>query len=1820
MPRAHFPAENTLGGGHAQHGGGQTAPHTASPWGARLVLVVLGFLLVTPAQAQDGPLPPRFATMQANTDFPGGDLIPLFNTTLAQCHATCLRQPDCVGFTFNQRVGACFPKSRLGLGTPFEGALSAVITTPPELRQTTARRLQAALDFLDPEDHDAARVQADTMALRHMANGLSEDTLLQAAGSADQVAMTGAAVTVADSGPAWLAHARALHLAGRSQPERRFELASQATLAALNATLRLDDDPTRAEALVALAFALEDSFRGTQALGALRLADQLRPGIAPDALARLRAQHGFRLLDHDVETNSAAPRICAQFSSPLAVTQDYAPFVQSSITGMAIEAEDSQLCLSGVHFGETYSVTLRTGLPAASGDSLAGDVTLDVYVRDRAPLVRFPGRGYVLPATGPRALPVETVNADRLDLALARVSDRNLVSAIRQGNFATAMSHWDAERVSELLAEPLWQGTADLDSTLNRATTSRLPLDQAGPLAPGVYLLRAAVPGTDPWEVAPATQWFMVSDLGVTTLAGNDGLHVIVQRLSDGQPVAGQTVSLLARSNRVLGTAQSDAQGLVRFAPALALGQGAAAPVMVLVESATDMAVLPLDRPEFDLSDRGVEGRAAPGPVDLFVTTDRGAYRVGEVIHVTALARDPRGQAIQGLPMTARLIRPDGVDYARHVNTTPRAGGYAFALPLGSDVPRGIWRIELGSDPQATPLAALTVLVEDFLPERVDMDLALVPDGPIDLLAPPDLMLAARHLFGAPAAGLALEGALTLRASDHIAGWPGYRFGRHDQRSDPQRRMFARGQVTDPDGRLALPLPLAGLSLDPRPHALTVTATLIDGASRPVERSLVVPVRPAQPVIGIRPGFDDALAENSEAVFDLVLVAPDGGALSGELAWELSRITTRFQWFSLDGRWNWEPVTERARVDEGRLLLDAAPAQLVLPVEWGQYELRVSRSTGDFASSALSFAAGWFAADSPRETPDRLSVALDAQRYAPGDTARLRIETPEKGMAVVAVLSDRVIETRLVAVDGVTEIALDVTEDWGAGAYVTASLIRPADAVTEMPVRSLGLVHAAIDPGARVLDVVLTAPIEASPRERLSVTLDLPDFTDGPAYATLAAVDPGILNLTGFVPPDPVGHFFGQRALGVAIRDLYGRLIDARDGALGQVRSGGDAGGSARAGPAPTEDLLAFFAGPVALEDGQAEISFDLPAFNGTVRLMAVVWSDAAVGQASADVLVRDPVVVQPSLPRVLAPGDTSRLLLEFTHVTGPAGPMGLVVSGHGLAAAPAELLLAEGGRARIEIPLTPTAPGTHVYTVALTLPDGRVLTRDLRLSVQHMDPEIARSSQFTLATGESFLFSDAALDGLRPDTARAMLVAGAGAPFDMAGLITRLADYPYGCTEQIASALQPLLLAPAMTEALGLIPAPEIRAQAQAGVARLLTRQGRTGAFGLWQAGSGDLWLDAYVTDVLLRAERQGIDVPAAALRMALNNLRNATAQAGQMWDGGRAYAYAFDVLARAGEAALGDLRYYADTLADAFDTPLAAAQMGAALAVMGDQRRADAMFAQAFALALAPGDTPAWRADYGTRFRDLAGAMALALEAGSAMLTPAHLQDLVAYRPTPDQMSPQEAVWALKAAVAARENWQGLTLDGVPVAGDIVHLLGGTAARIGNQGMAPVPVTVTAFGVPDVPAQAAGVGYTITRNHFSPEGAPLDLSRLRIGDRVVTVLEVRPDRGVGGGRLMIDDPLPGGFEIDNATLLREGDIRALDWLGLEGQVEMTEARAERFLAAVDWHSDAPLRLAYIARAVSPGSFHHPAARVEDMYRPTNRAISAAGRVVIAP
>ncbi len=1806
---------------------------------------------------EPGVVPAARIVLQADTDLPGNDLSMIRQTGQEACVQACLATDGCEALTWNARSRACFLKSQPGDPVPFAGAQSGIRVATNEAVLARAGEKLSDAPWISAEDRRQMAEQAGRMATLYPGeNGSGLDDLRALAATAadadTRIRWLGASVAASDATEYWAAFATAMdEAAGQPGGDRDYQRRRSAALAALNGWMR---DPGAGTAMLRLwARLAEEEGRGRDGLQAIRLAAAADP--ADTALATEREgfeeRHGFRVTGSRADTDGTQPRVCASFSEPLARGIDLRPFVQLPDPALAVEAEGYDLCITGVPRGEVLRFALRAGLPSDQGDTLRRTVQQSQYVRDRAPLVRFAGRAYVLPATGDHGLTLTTVNTDRVDLTLFRMSDRNIVQALRDNLFAAPLDDWKADRFANGMGTETWRGQMDVapsaggERPVNAEVASRIDLRQAGlDLGPGVYVLNAAVPGQDTDRSPRASQWFMISDMGMTTFQGSDGLTVAVRGLGDAAARAGVEVQLISRGNAVLGSAVTDAEGFARFDAGLVRGTGAAAPGIVTAtrrqdEGIADLAFLSLIDPEFDLSDRGVEGAPPAPPIDLFVAMDRGAYRAGETAHATILARDGRARALDGLPVQARVIRPDGVEHARLSPQPAGAGGHVLDFLIPANAPRGAWRIDLRVEGDGPPLASARMLVEDFRPERIDFDLTL-PDGVLAADRPVQVGFDVRWLFGAPAADLPVEGELRLSPARSLPGWEGYVFGRHDDASDadvvgmPVGRTDGAGRF---DARIDLP---PGFQSAARPWEATLVLSVREGAGRPVERRVARILAPGRSAPGIRPDFEGgSVGEGATAGFRIVTLGGDLRPVTGDVEWVLNRVQTDYQWFAVSGDWSWEPVTRRSRMDGGTLTTTAeGPAALSVPVDWGSYELVVR--TPDGAESSITFDAGWGAAGAGSDTPDRLRVTLDKPGYRPGETARLTLEAAADGVALVSVMSNRLIFLQSVPVTvGRNEVSLPVTDDWDAGVYVAASAIRPLTGDGgHAPVRALGIAPAAVDPGDRVLSATLTAPAEADPRGSAPVTLSVTGAQPGQAvHATVWAVDQGILNLTGYQPPSATAHYFGQRRLGVGLRDLYGRLILPSGAADGMLRSGGDAGGMQMQAPPPTERLMAWFSGPLALDaDGHAKVEIPLPDFNGEVRLMAVAWTEGAVGQADASMLVRDPVVVTATVPAFLAPGDRASAQLRLTHAAGPAGDVGLSVGNEAEVALTADLApgvtLAEGQGADLPLDLTaPDRQGLSQLRLTAGLPDGTAVTKDLSIPVERLDPPVTRAMRLTLAPGQALPLDLSGLGDFRPGTGRVTLSTGAFAALDVGAALAQLAEWPYGCTEQLASAAMPMLYAASLAPE-GAPHRPDDARAVDDAIARILTRQTPEGGFGLWSAEPGDRWLDAYVTDFLSRARALGYAVPDAAFRNALSALQNGlnAAPDPQFADprDNAATAYAAYVLAREGAAVVSDLRYYADTGADHLASPLAAAHLGAALAVVGDQARADALFRRAQALS-DQGAEPStgFRSDYGTLLRDRAGMLALAAEAGSDAVDSEGTVAAISagIDGTDGRLSTQEAAWIVlagQALTAGPDAGGGLTLNGAALSAPLQDL-GEVGAvpetSLANTGDALLPVTVSATAVPVEAQPAGGTAFSITRSYYTPEGEPVDPAQVARGTRLVAVVEVRLF-DASGGRLIVTDPLPAGFEIDNPNLLTQGDLGGLDWLEVTEWADMTEFRQDRFAAALTIHDDQPIRLAYRLRAVTAGDFAHPAATVADMYRPDRRGWTDSDRSVITP
>ena len=1724
-------------------------------------------------------------------------------------------------------------------------------------RAATAAEARPAKPFarpaLDAEALQLARTLAHDRAAEIKGRTAAELFAAGIKAKADsEAALAGYAGAIAagrDDGPAWLGLATAAEGVSSALPatdSRRDEVAGWVAPAAyrayaLAATRR---DEAAALTLAGTSLARREDWR--PALDSLRasLAVVEDPALRA-AYDKLRAEHGFHYEDYRIDADAASPRVCLTFSEDLAGGgADLARFValDGSATA-AVSVDGHQLCVEGLAHGQSYRVTIRRGLPSTVGETLLAPVDDEVFVPDRAPRVSFVGNAYVLPRVGAAGIPLVSVNVDRADVRVLRVGDRNLVSVLHAGTFRDAVAADGFDEMAEGSASPVWSGTLDTPGKLNEETRTAFPVrDAVGPLKPGVYVMRAKPHrdgAKDDADSAGATQWFVVSDLGLTTLSGAGGVTALVRSLASAAPMAGVAVKLVAKDNEVLDTRTTGPDGAVRFDPGLSRGRGGDAPALLVATSAEgDYDFLDLAAAPFDLTDRGDAGRPAREGLDALVYAERGVYRSGETVFLTALLRDAGGAAAAGLPLTLVVSRPDGVESRRVLLPDAGLGGHSLSLPLLADAASGTWRVAAYADPKGEPVGETTFLVEDYLPERLSFDLKpeaerLKPGAPAAVDA------AVRFLYGAPGSGLVITGDSVVDAAPGPA-WPaldGYATGLTDERVEPVTTALPDPVTADRDGRAVVSVPVPAVAAT-RPLRALIRLSAAEPGGRAIERSVTVPILPATALIGVRSTGTGA-GDGGTASFGVVTVGADGDrtAVTG-LRWRISRLGRDYQWYEDGGRWRFERVASTTLVADGTLATGpSAPATVAAPLRSGRYRLDLSSDDPGLPPTSLGFDVGFTGGDDADAAPDLLDVTLDRADYRAGDTLRATVTSRFAGRATLLIGEGAAQLRRDVDLAvGDTIIEAPVDARWGTGAYAVVLAHRPLDvAARRMPGRALGLRWFSVEAASRDIGVRLDLPALARPRATLRVPVKLTGLPPGePAAVAVSAVDVGILNLTRYETPKPIPFFFGQRTFGVELRDVYGALIDGLGVPGGLLRSGGD-GGAELSAEKPTQAPLARYSGivPVAA-DGTATAEFDIPAFNGTVRVAAVAWSKGRTGSAEADVVMRDPVVVAASLPRFLGLGDRARVRFDIDDVEGPAGAYRLQVAPRGPWFLPADALdrtvtLTPGARTGVDVPVTAAGLGTAGMSVRLTGPGGLDLTQDVALGVEPGAPAVYRRDVHPLPPGQSLTVSRELLAEFVPGSGGASVAVSPLGDIDVPALLLALDRYPVGCSEQIVSRALPLLyvdrLAPPRDLALG----EDLPERIRGAIAQLLARQTAEGSFGLWSAegGTEDAWLDGYVADFLTRAREAGYAVPPSAMDRALDRLRNVVANATASREGDALpLGYAAYVLARNGRAVMGDLRYLAGTRLDALATPLAKAQLGAALALLGDRARAAPVFAAATAALAAEAEGRDYREDYGSKLRDAAAVLALAAEAGLDDASAAAGGLLAAAQRSRYPTNTQEQAWLVLAAQAVERQAAGLALDvdGVRHAGPLYRAL--SAARldegavvVANAGRSSVDVVVTTSGQLPTPEPAAAQGYAIERRYYHLDGREADPSRVTQNERLAVLLKVT-EAAPTRARLLLTDPLPAGFEIDNPALIQDGAVPDLPGADAEGGPSHTEFRDDRFTAAFERNPEQPasFSVAYSVRAVTPGRFVHPPAVIEDMYRPERFGRTGNGTVEV--
>jgi uncharacterized protein YfaS (alpha-2-macroglobulin family) len=1614
-----------------------------------------------------------------------------------------------------------------------------------------------------------------------------------------------------------------------------------------------------------------------------------KPRAAGAPRAAPRRPDGFAVWTTRLDAAKPGASACIRMSRPLDPRRSYGDFVSVSPElghPAAVTVAGDELCVAGVGF-VSRTVTLFRGLPAADGSTLPDNVDVAFEAGSKPVYVGFSGSGVILPREDADGVGLETVNVSRLKIEVWRVPDRNLVRKQISAPEPTPEGEYEWDLGGDSVGDDgrmVWSGDMAVRGAPDARTTTVFPLGAVlKTLQPGAYMIRAQDasgvrgapqrPGmAEDRNPARARRWILFTDMALQAYDGSDALDVTVRSLKTAKALAGVRVALVGKDGGELASVGSDGSGRAHFARAVLAGEAGAAPARIMAYGPRgDFTLMDLERAPIDLSKQDVAGRTVPGgapsigkaaidpaaAVDGFVYADRGIYRPGETVHLVALLRDRLARSVKDRRGALVIRRPSGLEFTRVRFAASPNGSVAADAVLPAIAPRGVWKASLEMEGSEASSGEVSFQVEDFVPQRLAVTLAADAERPVLAGETRAVQVAARFLYGATASNLPVRGEGRVIADPNpFPAFKDYRWG--DQQTPfPEKLLQSPPSVTDATGHAVQTLRTDDLGGSAQPLLALFSASVFEPGGRPVTEEARLKVRLKPLYLGVKTTTSGS-GDEPVQTFDVIAVDAAGRRVGAhQVHYKLILERWNYDWYEQNGRWAWRRTSRDVPIAEG--LVEVAPgrsAKIARRLPWGDYRLELDE-TGTGARTVIRQSSGWAEPADGVEPPDSARVAAVRAGYRTGDTVEVRIQAPFAGEAEVAVATDHLIATRQINVpkDGAT-VRLPSSMAWGGGAYVMVTVVQPRDPVSSpKPRRALGLVYVPMEAAGRKLQVAFDTPPVLDSKAPVMAPITVKGLAGGEkAHVTLAAVDEGVLRLTHQKNPDPIGWYFGKRALSLAYRDDYGRLLDPNLGAAGAVNFGGDEFGGAGLSVVPTR-TVALWSGVVDTDArGHATIRLPPGDFNGQLRLVAVAWTDKAVGSGATEMTVRQPVVAELALPRFLAPGDRAQATLELDNVAGRPGAYRADILGFGGFAAPAgrSYVLGVGQRLaqRLEI-AAPRQPAIGALELRTSGP-GFTASRRYPLQSRLGWGPTTRAMSALQQPGEAFTPLPATLSGFAAGGVSLTVSYSPFRGFDPAPIAAALARYPYSCSEQLASAAASQLYADPAWATGKRLASPALSAS----VAKLLDREALDGSFGLWRVGDGeaDPWLGGYIVDFLLEARARGVAAPEDALARALAAMKlvsrpDGFASVGYVMQApyvegppgkrlreenarrrSRAAAYALYDLAKAGQGDLARLRWFHDVGFRTEASPLARAHVGAGLAAMGDRQRAHDSFVQAVAT-LGYRDPSDW---YQSPLRDTAGVIALAYEAGETGIARSLQGRLENAVRAPDELNTQEQAFLLRAAHAmfAQTGPVAIQASGVTPLGPARFAVGRLAeARLVNAGRGPIWRTVTVSGLPTAPPAADARGLRLEKRFLTLEGAPADPARLKQGERLIVRLSGQA-ADAREALTVIDDPLAAGLEIE--AVLKPADAQGAPrgedaaktppgrfaFLGKLDTPSLQEKRDDRYVAALKVKDGKPFVLAYLVRAVTPGDFFLPGAEAKNMYRPAVNAHTAPGRLKIAP
>lgn len=1503
--------------------------------------------------------------------------------------------------------------------------------------------------------------------------------------------------------------------------------------------------------------------------------------------------------------------------------------------------------------GQSYRFTLLKNCRGLIGGTLENDFTSVIPFGEMQPSISFLySNGLYLSSKSNKNIAINITNVPQVKVSIYKLYENNILAFMRQNSYhdyeydeegnessqgALHYNIYGIENLGDLAFQRVYD-TKNLPKSKG-VNLLNLSLDEINTYK-GIYVVNVAS-SDDYW--LRDTKVIALSDIGLIAKQGEDEITVFANFIKTAEPASGVKVKFISTNNQVMYSAITDGDGKATFSHIISKSQNFRTG-MITSHYGKDYNMLILNDTRVSTSRFETGGRTnIPGGYMAYLYGDRDIYRPGETIYQNTIVRNASWQPVADMQVKIKMLLPNGHEFKSLRKTLNKQGAATaeFQLPAASVTGNYVIDVYTAND---VLLGSRTINVEEFMPDRIDVKLTSNKEE----FSVSDTIIThikATSLFGPPATGRNYEFEFNLvRKNFYSKQFPDYNFSVTTANNLQFEKKVEQGKTDDKgeaSAKFSVPAQYAQSGL----LQAKIYATVFDETGRPVNRLITGNVNTQDVYYGIR--INDYYAtRGSNMTVDLAACNKNGNGINAEAFVEV----VNNDWYNVvektdNGNYRYVSQKREVVVLSKKMSISAQGSKLnFIPSNSGEYEVRVSRNKGENYSASSFWAYGYgYTSNSSFNinTEGQVTIQADKDTFLPGEKANILFKTPFQGKLLVTVESDKLLHYYYLNTDKRSAmLSLPIEESYLPNVYVTATLFRPLDDGS-MP---LTVAHGFMPLMVSKPDLKIPVTIECADKSRSKTKQSIKIKTPvrGDVEVTIAIVDEGILALKNQKTPDPYGYFYQKQALQVNSYDMYAKLLP--DLQMKSSLTGGDGYDlSRRINPLTNKrvQLVALWSGILKTNAaGEAYYNIDIPQFSGDLRVMACVWSNNRFGSADKHIKVADPVVISPSIPRFLSPGDTLQMPVTFTNSTNAPLKCNTACSVTG------NLKLLNAANLQTTI-----AAGTE-FVANWTLVAGSTIgNADIIISAKSGSDNFTDKTNITIRPPSSLVkeTSSGELSGTKsltiasdfiPSSAAMKLVVSNSPLVQFSDELSYLLDYPHGCLEQTVSIAFPQIyygdLAKTITTKTNFT--YDAHSNVQEAIRKIESMQIYNGSLTYWPGSViENWWSTAYALHFLTEADKAGYDVNNNTVNKIFEYLKQKVKlrEVETVYElnkdnviikntrAKREIIYSLYLLALNGKQDLSSMNYYKSnhTLLTADSRYM----LACAYQAIGDTKSSIALMPEKF------GDEKSIRSTNGnfhSYIRDYALSLNCLLEtdAGNPQI-PQMARTLSQIIQKEKWMSTQERAFSFLAlgkfvSKNVSKNVKGTLFSGgkqiAEFSGkDLIlkdkNLIGKTL-EIKTQGEGKLYWFLEVSGIKEnTPVKEEDSKIMVRKSFFNRFGQPL-LNTFKQGELIVVQIALTSQGGMEADNIVVTDMIPSGFEIENPRIT---DEREMTWIKNQQTPDYFDIRDDRINLYTS-SGKTTRYYYYTVRAVSTGSFIMGPVSADAMYNGEIHSYSGAGRVHI--